>query len=83
MLEAAQAAQVPVPEELSVIGFDNVEAAGFTGLTTIAQPLEEIGALGAEMLLRALVRRGGREPPDAARDRRAGLHGPAGIGGRE
>ena len=54
MLEAAQAAQVTVPEELSVIGFDNVEAAGLTGLTTVAQPLEEIGALGADMLLRAL-----------------------------
>ena len=55
VLEAAQAAQIPVPEELSVIGFDNVEAAGFTGLTTVAQPLEEIGALGADLLLRALA----------------------------
>ena len=55
VLEAAQAAQVTVPEELSVIGFDNVEAAGFTALTTVAQPLEEIGALGADMLLRALA----------------------------
>ncbi len=54
VLEAAQAAGVPVPGELSVIGFDNVEAAGYTGLTTIAQPLEEIGALGAELLLRTL-----------------------------
>jgi DNA-binding LacI/PurR family transcriptional regulator len=54
VLAAAQAAGVPVPEQLSVIGFDNVEAAGYTGLTTVAQPLEEIGALGAEMLLRAL-----------------------------
>jgi LacI family transcriptional regulator len=55
VLEAAQAAGLPVPEQLSVIGFDNVEAAGYTGLTTVAQPLEEIGALGAEMLLRALA----------------------------
>jgi DNA-binding LacI/PurR family transcriptional regulator len=55
VLEAAQAAGVPVPGELSVIGFDNVEASGFTGLTTIAQPLEESGALGAELLLRALA----------------------------
>ncbi|HYY84968.1 MAG TPA: substrate-binding domain-containing protein, partial [Beijerinckiaceae bacterium] len=54
VLEAAQAAGVPVPEQLSVIGFDNVEAAGYTGLTTIAQPLEETGALGADLLLRAL-----------------------------
>jgi LacI family transcriptional regulator len=54
VLEAAQAAEVPVPEELSVIGFDNVEAAGYTGLTTVAQPLEEIGSLGADLLLRAV-----------------------------
>src|ERR671922_1272854 len=54
VLEAAQAEGVPVPEELSVIGFDNVEAAGYTGLTTVAQPLEEIGRLGADLLLRAV-----------------------------
>jgi DNA-binding LacI/PurR family transcriptional regulator len=55
VLEAAQAAGVRVPEGLSVIGFDNVEAAGYTGLTTVAQPLEELGALGAELLLRTLA----------------------------
>ena len=77
VLEAAQAAGVPVPEQLSVIGFDNVEAAGYTGLTTVAQPLEEIGSLGADLLLRAVVRRARSEPPDATRDRRAGLYGPA------
>ena len=54
VLEAAQAAGVPVPGELSVIGFDNVDAAGYTGLTTVAQPLEEIGSLGADLLLRAV-----------------------------
>src|SRR5215218_7175394 len=54
VLEAAQAAGVPVPGELSVIGFDNVEAAGYTGLTTVAQPLEEIGRCGADLLLRAI-----------------------------
>jgi LacI family transcriptional regulator len=54
VLEAAQAVGVPVPGELSVIGFDNVEAAGYTGLTTVAQPLEEIGRLGADLLLRAV-----------------------------
>ena len=78
VLEAAQAAGVPVPEELSVIGFDNVEAAGYTGLTTVAQPLEEIGSLGADLLLRAvsgeavssrrmpleIVERGSTAPPD-------------------
>ena len=74
VLEAAQAAGVPVPEELSVIGFDNVEAAGYTGLTTIAQPLEESGALGAELLLRALAGEPVHGPPDGARDRRPRVH---------
>jgi LacI family transcriptional regulator len=55
VLEAAQAAGIAIPDELSVIGFDDVEAAGYTGLTTVAQPLEESGALGAALLLRALA----------------------------
>ena len=55
VLEAARAAGVPVPGELSVIGFDDVEAAAYAGLTTITQSLEESGALGAGLLLRALA----------------------------
>jgi DNA-binding LacI/PurR family transcriptional regulator len=55
VLEAAQAAGLAVPGDLSVLGFDDVEAAGYLGLTTIAQPLEESGALGAELLLHALA----------------------------
>jgi DNA-binding LacI/PurR family transcriptional regulator len=54
VLEAARAAGVRVPEDLSVIGFDDVEAAAYAGLTTITQSLEESGALGADLLLRAL-----------------------------
>ena len=52
VLEAAQAAGLRVPEDLSVIGFDDVEAATFVRLTTVAQPLRESGALGARMVLR-------------------------------
>jgi DNA-binding LacI/PurR family transcriptional regulator len=83
VLEAAHDVGLPVPEQLSVIGFDNVEAAGFTGLTTIAQPLEEIGRLGADLLLRAvsgetvasrrmpleIVERGSTAPPNLRRSR--------------
>jgi LacI family transcriptional regulator len=54
VLDAAQAAGLPVPEELSVIGFDDIDAAEFRGLTTVAQPLRECGMLGARMLLRIL-----------------------------
>jgi len=54
VLKAARAAGISVPERLSVLGFDDVEAAEYTSLTTIAQPLQESGALGADLLLRIM-----------------------------
>ena len=54
VLEAAEAAGLDVPRDLSVVGFDDVELARYVGLTTIAQPLEESGMRGARLLLRAL-----------------------------
>ena len=53
-IEAARAAGIRVPEELSVIGFDDIEVASYVGLTTVRQPLFESGRRGAELLLRAL-----------------------------
>ena len=53
-LEAARALGIRVPEELSVIGFDDIEVASYVGLTTVRQPLYESGRRGAELLLRAL-----------------------------
>jgi DNA-binding LacI/PurR family transcriptional regulator len=53
-LEAAEALGARVPADLSVVGYDDIELARHAGLTTVAQPLEESGALGAEMLLAAL-----------------------------
>jgi DNA-binding LacI/PurR family transcriptional regulator len=53
-LEAARALGIRVPEELSVIGFDDIEVASYVGLTTVRQPLFESGRRGAELLLRAL-----------------------------
>ena len=55
VLEAAESSGVPVPERLSVIGYDDVEVARYAGLSTIAQPLEASGARGAELLLGALT----------------------------
>jgi DNA-binding LacI/PurR family transcriptional regulator len=57
VLEAARALGVRVPEELSVVGFDDIEVAAYVGLTTVRQPLYESGRRGAQLLLRAL---GGR-----------------------
>jgi LacI family transcriptional regulator len=51
VLEAAGRAGVAVPGQLSVIGFDDIEVAGYVGLTTVHQPLEYSGARGAILLL--------------------------------
>jgi DNA-binding LacI/PurR family transcriptional regulator len=60
-LEAADALGLRVPEDLAVIGFDDVEMAATVGLTTVRQPLREGGARGAELLL-AAIEGGGQEP---------------------
>jgi DNA-binding LacI/PurR family transcriptional regulator len=54
VLEAARAAGLDVPGELSVVGFDDIEVSGYAGLTTVRQPLFESGQLAAHMLLEAL-----------------------------
>jgi hypothetical protein len=43
-----------VPEDLSVVGFDDVEVASYVGLTTVRQPLFESGRRGAELLLQLI-----------------------------
>jgi DNA-binding LacI/PurR family transcriptional regulator len=55
VLEAARSLGIRVPEALSVVGYDDVEAASLLGLTTVRQPLHESGRRGAELLLRALA----------------------------
>lgn len=54
VLEAARILGIRVPEELSVVGFDDVETAAYVGLTTVRQPLFESGRRGAELLLQLL-----------------------------
>jgi LacI family transcriptional regulator len=60
VLAAASAAGMRVPEDLSVIGFDDIEAATFAGLTTVRQPLEYSGERGARLLLDTIA--GRRDP---------------------
>jgi DNA-binding LacI/PurR family transcriptional regulator len=43
-----------VPEDLSVIGFDDIEVAEYLGLTTMRQLLYESGQLGVELMLEIL-----------------------------
>lgn len=51
VLKAARLRKLHIPEELAVIGFDNIDAADFMELTTIDQNLEESGRLAVEILL--------------------------------
>jgi len=60
VVEAARELGLRVPEDLSVVGYDDIEIAKFVGLTTVRQHLEESGQRGAELLLRTL-----REPSRA------------------
>jgi DNA-binding LacI/PurR family transcriptional regulator len=50
VLTAADRLGVPVPGQLSVIGFDDIGAAALHGLSTVRQPLERSGAEGARRL---------------------------------
>jgi DNA-binding LacI/PurR family transcriptional regulator len=53
-LKAAERLGARVPEDLAVIGFDDIDMAEIVGLTTIRQPLREGGALAADLLLSAI-----------------------------
>jgi DNA-binding LacI/PurR family transcriptional regulator len=51
VLEAARELGLRVPEDLSVIGYDDIEIAELVGLTTIRQPLGRSGQRGMQLLL--------------------------------
>jgi LacI family transcriptional regulator len=55
-IRALHDAQLSVPQDISIIGFDDVPQAAFQtpSLTTIRQPLHEMGKLAAQLLLERL-----------------------------
>ncbi|HEX6508033.1 MAG TPA: LacI family DNA-binding transcriptional regulator [Chloroflexota bacterium] len=56
VLAAARARGLEVPDDLSVVGFDDIEMASITTppLTTVQQPLQGLGRVGANVLWRLL-----------------------------
>jgi DNA-binding LacI/PurR family transcriptional regulator len=51
ILDTAQELGVKIPQELSVIGYDNIRDSSYNALTTIDQHLYDSGVQGAQMLL--------------------------------
>jgi DNA-binding LacI/PurR family transcriptional regulator len=49
-----------VPEDVSVVGFDDIQSAAYQNprLTTVRQPLREMGTIAAETILRHIARNG-------------------------
>jgi DNA-binding LacI/PurR family transcriptional regulator len=68
VIRGAVEAGLRVPDDLSVVGYDDVPSAELTDppLTTVAQPIEHKGELTALAILSALAAENGDEPPAGA-----------------
>lgn len=62
-IRALRESRLRVPDDVSVVGFDDIQSAAYQNpaLTTVRQPLREMGRIAAETLLRRIRRSG----PDA------------------
>jgi LacI family transcriptional regulator len=54
VFQAAAELNLRIPEDVSVMGFDNITEAGYLGLTTIDQSLAEMGYAAIQMLIKML-----------------------------
>jgi len=50
-MKAARKLELRIPQDVAILGFDDIEAADYMELTTISQSLKESGRLSAELLL--------------------------------
>jgi LacI family transcriptional regulator len=61
VLDQARRQQLRVPQDVSVVGYNDVELAPYLGLTTLHVPMREMGRKGTQLLLNALEG-GGTDP---------------------
>ena len=54
VFQAAQEMKIGIPEDLSVIGFDNITESKYMGLTTIDQFISEMGFVATQMLIKLI-----------------------------
>jgi DNA-binding LacI/PurR family transcriptional regulator len=55
VLKAARDLNLKVPQDIAVVGFDDLDMADYIGLTTVCQHLEESGRIAVELLLSRLA----------------------------
>jgi DNA-binding LacI/PurR family transcriptional regulator len=55
VLKAAAAMGRRIPQDLAILGFDNLDIAEYVGLSTINQPLDESGKIAVELLLNRIT----------------------------
>ncbi len=69
VMSAARASGLRVPDDLSVVGFDDLPMAAWTNppLTTVHQPIVEKGRLAARLLIERMRGRRVESPPPLAR----------------
>jgi DNA-binding LacI/PurR family transcriptional regulator len=54
LLKEARMRGLRVPQDVAIIGFDDLDMANYVGLTTVHQPLDESGRIAADLLLSRL-----------------------------
>jgi LacI family transcriptional regulator len=54
VLKAAADLGISIPEEVALVGFDDIDAADYMDITTVSQHLDDTGRLAADLLLRRL-----------------------------
>ncbi len=55
LIKAARDNGLRIPQDISIIGFDNIDMAEYFDLTTVHQPLDESGKIAARLLISRLV----------------------------
>ena len=73
-IRALKDAGLGVPSDVSVVGFDDILSAAYTtpSLTTVRQPLEEMGRRGAKVLLERIADREKKFPSEIVMEHGAG-----------
>ncbi|MGQ9489289.1 MAG: LacI family DNA-binding transcriptional regulator [Anaerolineae bacterium] len=55
VLKAARERGLAIPQDVAVVGFDDLDIADYIGLTTVRQPLQESGRVAVDLLLARLA----------------------------